>query len=49
MTGYIWSRARRDILGTVRRNTVLAIAALLVVILIMGFLGILQMQRAITP
>jgi hypothetical protein len=36
-------------LGSVRRNTVLAIAVLLVVIVIMGFLGVLQVQRAITP
>jgi len=33
----------------VRRNTILAIAVLLIIILFMGFLGVLQMESAITP
>ena len=37
----------RYILASVRRNTVLAVEVLLLVILVMGILGVLQMQNAI--
>lgn len=32
-----------------RRKTVIAVAVLLLVILVMGFLGVLQIQSAIVP